>query len=416
MPLLSYHNRFSVLPKCSLNETVEPSTDVQNSISENLTVVPAEITWNRRPKWERQLPSKLVIASAEDGSTSLKLKVELETTDTGEVKSVNSFMDSGATGEFIDRHYAKSNQLHTWKLSEPILVYNVDGTLNEAGSITEVVDIILRYRNHSEQTLFAVTGLGKQKLILGYSWLRKHNPEIDWVTGEVKMSRCPPQCCSRCRDEARVKRVAQKAKIQRTEAVSDGPVPELHTDSEEEEPEEAEEPIKPGDRIFAIGLVPAPAEIRATSSISQRLAEAFKQNSKSAPSGRSIPEYLKEFDSIFSKESFDVLPESKKWDHAVKLIPGEKASNCKVYPLAPTEQKELDQFLKENLETGQIHLSKSPMASPVFFIKKKDGTLWLVQDYRALNAMTVKNKYPLPLISKLINKLRGAKYFTKLDV
>jgi len=80
------------------------------------------------------------------------------------------------------------------------------------------------------------------------------------------------------------------------------------------------------------------------------------------------------------------------------------------------EQKELDQFLKENLETGHIHPSKSPMASPVFFIKKKDGTLQLVQDYQALNAMTVKNKYPVPLISKLINNLRGAKYFTKLDV
>ena len=56
------------------------------------------------------------------------------------------------------------------------------------------------------------------------------------------------------------------------------------------------------------------------------------------------------------------------------------------------------------------------MASPVFFIKKKDGSLRLVQDYRALNAITVKNKYPLPLISELINKLQGAKYFTKLDV
>ena len=88
----------------------------------------------------------------------------------------------------------------------------------------------------------------------------------------------------------------------------------------------------------------------------------------------------------------------------------------KVLLLAPTEQKELDQFLKENLETGWIRLSKSLMASPVFFIKKKDGTLQLVQDYRALNAMTVKNKYPLPLISELINELRGAKYFTKIDV
>jgi len=175
--------------------------------------------------------------------------------------SVNSFVDSGATGEFINCYDAKSNQLHTRKLSEPILVYNVDRTLNEAGSITEVVDLILRYWNHSE--LFAVTGLGKQKLILGHSWLWKHNPEIDWVTGEVKMSRCPPQCCSGCRDEAQVERITRKAEIWWTEAVSDGPVPELHIDSKEEEPEEAEEPIKPGDCIFAIGLVPAPAEIQA---------------------------------------------------------------------------------------------------------------------------------------------------------
>ena len=159
---------------------------------------------------------------------------------------------------------------------------------------------------------------------------------------------------------------------------------------------------------FTIGLVPAPAEIQATSSVSQHLAEAFKHNSEaSIPSGRSVPEYLKEFDSIFSKESFDALPESKKWDHAVELIPREKASNCKVYLLAPTEQKELDQFLKENLEMGRICPSKSPMASPVFFIKKKDGTLWLVQDYRSLNAMMIKNKYLLPLISELISKLRG---------
>jgi len=214
-----------------------------------------------------------------------------------------------------------------------------------------------------------------------------------------------------------VERIAWKSEIRWTEAVSNGPVPELHTDYEEEEPEEAEELIKPGDHIFAIGLVPAPVEIQATSSVSQRLAEAFKCNSEaSTPSGQSVPEYLKDFDSVFSKESFNALPESKKWDHAVELIPGEKASNCKVYLLVPMEQKELDQFLKENLETGQIHPSKSPMASPVFFIKKKDGTLWLVQDYRALNTMTVMNKYPLPLISELINKLRGAKYFTKLDV
>jgi hypothetical protein len=56
------------------------------------------------------------------------------------------------------------------------------------------------------------------------------------------------------------------------------------------------------------------------------------------------------------------------------------------------------------------------MASPVFFVRKKDGGLWFVQDYRALNAMTVKNRYPLPLINDLINRLKGARFFTKLDV
>jgi hypothetical protein len=110
------------------------------------------------------------------------------------------------------------------------------------------------------------------------------------------------------------------------------------------------------------------------------------------------------------------LPESKLWDHAIELIADAAPKSCKVYSLVASEQEELDMFLKENLESGWICPSKSPMASLVFFIKKKDGGLCLVQDYCMLNARTVKNKYPLPLIPELIAKLQGAKYFTKLDV
>jgi len=88
----------------------------------------------------------------------------------------------------------------------------------------------------------------------------------------------------------------------------------------------------------------------------------------------------------------------------------------KVYPLSPLEQAELDAFLEKNLHTRCIWPSKSPIAAPVFFIKKKDGSLWLVQDYRALNAITVKNRYSLPLISELVSQLCRAQYFTKLDV
>ena len=119
--------------------------------------------------------------------------------------------------------------------------------------------------------------------------------------------------------------------------------------------------IEDGDRIFTTGLHQPLEEICAASTISQCLAEAFKQNRDSPDTKRDtpalaedIPAHLREFSAVFSKESFDVLPDPKPWDHAIELIPGGAPSGCKVYPLSPSKQKELDAFLKENLETGRI--------------------------------------------------------------
>jgi hypothetical protein len=88
----------------------------------------------------------------------------------------------------------------------------------------------------------------------------------------------------------------------------------------------------------------------------------------------------------------------------------------KVYLMTLTEQTEMDTFLEKALATGRIRQSKSPLGAPVFFIKKKDGKLCFVQDYQALNAITRKNQYPLPLINDLIHWIKGTHYFTKLDV
>ena len=129
-----------------------------------------------------------------------------------------------------------------------------------------------------------------------------------------------------------------------------------------------------------------------------------------------LPTYVMEFQSVFAKEDFNILPEHCKWDHAIKLIPGAEPKSSKVYSLSLLEQAELDAFLEENLCTGQIRPLKSSIAAPVFFIKKKDGLLHLVQDYCVLNTITIKNRYSLSLISKLVSQLRRAQYFTKLDV
>jgi len=190
-----------------------------------------------------------------------------------------------------------------------------------------------------------------------------------------------------------------------------------------EEPEETPPQLyapdwEPGDQLFLMCLLPelTQTDLRAMATTFQRLAEGARCSKETQAATTPLPAYVAEFQFVFAKEDFDILLEHRKWDHAIELIPGAEPKSSKVYPLSPLEQTELDAFLEENLCTGQIRPSKSPITAPVFFIKKKDGSLQLVQDYRALNATTVKNKYPLPLISELISQLCGAKYFTKLDV
>ena len=78
---------------------------------------------------------------------------------------------------------------------------------------------------------------------------------------------------------------------------------------------------------------------------------------------------------VFAKKSFDSLPECRPWDHAIELTSDYQSPHRKLYPLSPIEQVELDKFLEENLASGRIRLSKSPMAAPFFFVKKKDGSL-----------------------------------------
>jgi hypothetical protein len=143
-----------------------------------------------------------------------------------------------------------------------------------------------------------------------------------------------------------------------------------------EEPQDNPDKIEPGDHVF-MTMVHDPAEfIRATATTSQCLAEAFTRNS--APPKlfhESVPSQFYDFEEVSSKVSFDALPDRKPWDYAVELEFRAKGSSTKVYPLSPNEQTELDAFIEENLASGQICPSKSPMAALVFFIKKKDGSL-----------------------------------------
>jgi len=185
----------------------------------------------RCPKWEKRLPSRYVIASV-PGERSLQLSVEIQTTDTGQRLQIFALLDCGATGLFINSTLVREKGLTTRTLQRPIPVYNVDGSPNEAGSITEVVDLVLQFKDHSERVVLAVTNLGKQDIILGLTWLREHNPEVDWKTGEVKMSRCS-QHCRTCFLEEKQRKKGVKRKEEKLRVCRAGPMPEADVEIKE---------------------------------------------------------------------------------------------------------------------------------------------------------------------------------------
>jgi hypothetical protein len=372
---------------------------------------------------------------------SLMVDVEIESMDTAVKRCTQALIDCGTTGCFIDIEWVKLNNIPTRPLTNPIPVYHVDGMANDAGAITDIADVILRYETHSECTQLAVTRLGKQSLILGYNWLQNHNPEINWQTKNVKMSRCPLQC-STCRVEDKRDAKRQKLTTSQINACRSGAFPTLAEEDKDESPhmdtdetdEEVQDTgpafdddldsevddftIEEDDRVFMAMVHPVDPHhfVRASSTVSGRLAEAFAKNSKPKGFEDIVPMSLHSYADIFSETAFDSLPERRKWDHAIELEREPSPGFRKVYPMTLTEQTEMDALLEEALATGRIRQSKSPLGALVFFIKKKDGKLCFIQDYRALNAITRKNRYPLPLIDDLIHWLKDAQYFTKLDV
>jgi len=374
-PSLPSHNCYTCLSIDEMSESPADEPDCVKAIQEPQP--PKRRKLIHLANWERRLPRKYVIAST-PSANSLDIDVEIETMDTGVKCCTKSLVNCGATGLFMDTEWAHANNVTTHTLTRLIPVYNVDGTPNEGGAICEIADVILRYNGHAERTQFAITQLGKQSMILGFTWLREHNPEINWQTKEVRMSRCPA-CCDTCRLDAKHERKEQRAAAAQIRACRSGGFPVLIEEIEDEDDcihggmEESEGgaprpllkksdhfpkdlpdlvdvhddddddnvEIEEGDCIFVATIHPEDIHhfVRASSTVSQRLAEAFTKNSGQASFRDSMPESLHDFEDVFSKESFDSLPDRRKWDHAIELEHDPEPGFRKVYPMTLEEQE-----------------------------------------------------------------------------
>lgn len=331
---------------------------------------------------------------------SLTIGVRLKSLDTLRSDKAQALVDSGATGCFIDEEFVKKNKWPMEKLAKPIPVRNADMTKNSAGDIRYTVDLEMEFKDHKEVVQFQVVKLGKTPVFLGYPWLKKHNPRIDWEKDEIEFrTKTKAIPIPRPKNNPKIKPETRSRPWTNPRAF-----PEIVEDGEE------------------IWLVQSDIEeefseaINLKENVSTRIAIEQNARKEKLSFEQIVPEAYRDFKDVFEKDKFDELPEKRKWDHAIEMKPGWEPKMCKLYPLSLDEQEKLDEFLKENLESRRIRVSKSPQASPFFFVKKKDGKLRPVQDYRKLNEFTVRNQTQLPLMSEVVHKLRGAKYFTALDV
>ena len=223
----------------------------------------------------------------------------------------------------------------------------------------------IKINRHKETLEAAVTDLDGTDIFLGHNWLVKHNPEVNWKNRIIKFTRCPGNCTMKHEDI--------QFKSRRTKAT------ETIDNKEQDNGEIGKEPDK--------------------------------MNSED------LPEHIQPFTHLFNKKKFEKLLERRKWDHEINLIDEvPKELNAKAYTMTLKEEEALNQWLDEQFKTELIVESKSRYVVPCFYIPKKNGSLQLVQDYRKLNQVMIKNKMPLPLIGEVIDKLKEARYFNKLDL
>ncbi|QRV77082.1 Retrotransposable element Tf2 protein [Ceratobasidium sp. AG-Ba] len=130
-----------------------------------------------------------------------------------------------------------------------------------------------------------------------------------------------------------------------------------------------------------------------------------------------IPEEFMEFIDVFSEELLKKLPEHRSFDCNIDFVEGSDLPKpAKVYPLSPIESRTIKEFIDQELADGKIRSSKSPIASPCFFLKKKDGSLRLVTDYQKINNITIPDQFPMPLQVELVDQVKNAKIYSKLDL
>ena len=309
------------------------------------------------------------------------------------ISEVAALIDSGATDNFISPQVIQRFEIPTQKLDAPKPLRNVDGTPNKSGAIESTTDLILRYKGRTYTQTFNVADLGGDHILLGMPFLSATNPEINWTLNQFKgtIEASTIDAFRKPLPKRSVDPLQMKEDLQIDYDTS------LFNDFTNEIPEEDT------------------AIVRRTTKSTDLAIQAADNTERTWQ--EQVPSEYHKFGKVFDEIASHRFPPKRPWDHAIDLLPdAPEILDCKNYQIPEGYAKALDEFITEQSSKGYIRPSKSPYASPLFFIRKKDGKPRPVMDYARMNKWTVRNTYPLPLIKELINQLGRRQWFTKFDI
>ena len=244
-------------------------------------------------------------------------------------------------------------------------------------------------------------------LVLGFPWLARHNPRIDWTAGTLSFE--SPLCRSTCSiPPHNPSPTPSPCGIPPITHIPFPPSPVIAA-TLPLQPAQAPAPVQTPPAVPAPTLQPAQPPSPAQAPFQSPFPPHPDLYTK-------VPAAYHDYLDVFSEQGANTLPPHRKYDLEIPLKPGTTPPWGHIYPMSVPELTTIKEYVKGYLENGFIRHSKSEAAAPCMFIKRDDGKLRLVVDYRGLNAITVKNRYPLPLIGEMLDRLNTAKIFTKIDL
>jgi hypothetical protein len=340
--------------------------------------------------------------------------------------------DSGADGDYMSLTAARKFKIPTTKIFNAPKVVSANKAFDEKfAEVTPHVKLTFE-SSHSETINFRLLDYHTYDLILGSHWFRKHKVQWDYECNK------PIFGCSCCKAVKRVHfsdpvatdRPAKRLKVQENAQSSDidqqlvypkksidvnvaWDLGDLDTEWSKDQYDRLQDDLVFEDEVltlldkcdFNLGIE------------SENDGLQVLEISKGKDELPVLPPRISDFADVFCKKGADKLPPLRpQFDLSIELESNAKLPKSILYKRTEVEQREVKEYIEEMLEKGFIRRSKSPLASPVLFVPKKDGKKRLCVDYRRLNSITVKDRYPLPLITSMTDTLRGAIKFSKIDL